>query len=65
VISEKLTEDVQEETTVKDMPETIITKAQFLESLLDLSDSDLARSEDVTNPLADIESRAGALIENL
>jgi len=47
------------------MPDTIITKAQFVESLLDLSDSELAGSEVVTNPLAGIESRAGAFIENL
>jgi len=46
------------------MPDTIITEAQFVESLLDLSVSDKAGSEDVTNPLAGIESRAGAFKEN-
>jgi len=56
VLSEELSEDVQEETTVKYMPDTINTKAQFVESLLDLSDSEEAGSEDVTNPLARIES---------
>jgi len=34
VLSEELTEDVQDETTVKDMPDTIITEAQFVESFL-------------------------------
>jgi len=64
VLSEELTEDVQEETTVKDMPDTIITEAQFFESFLDLSDREKAGSEDVTNPLAGIESRAGAFKDN-
>jgi len=65
VLSEEQTEDVQEETTVKDMPDSIITKAQFVELFLDLSDIENAGSEVVTNPLAGIESRAGAFIENL
>jgi len=65
VLSEEQTEDVQEETTDKDMPDTIITEAQFIESHLDLSDSKEAGSEDVTNPLAGIESRAGTFIEKL
>jgi len=34
VLSEEQTEDVQEETTVKDMPDSIITEAQFVESLM-------------------------------
>ncbi|KAK1424533.1 hypothetical protein QVD17_19863 [Tagetes erecta] len=37
----------------------------FVESFLDFSESDDAGSEDVTNPLAGIESRAGTFIENL
>jgi len=64
VLSEEQTEDVHEETKDKDMPDTIITEAQFVESLLDLSDSKKAGSEDVTNPLAGIESLAGAFKEN-
>ncbi|KAK1415047.1 hypothetical protein QVD17_30817 [Tagetes erecta] len=38
--------------------------AEFLESLLVFSEDDEAGSEDVTNLLAGIESRAGAYIEN-
>jgi len=47
------------------MLDTVITKAQFVESFLFLSDSELVGSEVVTNPLAGNESKAGAFIENL
>jgi len=37
-------------------------KAQFIKSLLVDSESEEVESEDVTNPLAGVESRAGAYI---
>ncbi|KAK1431956.1 hypothetical protein QVD17_08782 [Tagetes erecta] len=65
VIGEEHTEEVQAETIDLDVPDTVDTEAEFVESLLVVSEDDEAGSEDVTNPLAGIESRAGAYIENV
>jgi len=43
---------------------TTVTDNQFEDSLLNLSDSHTAGSEDATNPPAGAESRAGAIKEN-
>ncbi|KAK1434508.1 hypothetical protein QVD17_00251 [Tagetes erecta] len=59
------TEEVQAETIVLDMPDTDVAEAEFVESMLVFSEDEGAGSEDVTNPLAGIESRAGTYIENL
>jgi len=64
-IGEEHTAKFQEEVIVIDVPEaTTITDTQFADSLLDFSDCESAGSEDVTNPLAGAESRAGAFKEN-
>ncbi|KAK1406103.1 hypothetical protein QVD17_41389 [Tagetes erecta] len=60
VIREEHTEEVQAETIVIDMPDTDVAEAEFVESMLVFSEDEEAGSEDVTNPLASIESRAGA-----
>jgi len=65
MIGEEETDEAQEEVIVIVMPEAIVTDTQFADSLLDLSDSETAGSEDITNPLAGAESRAGAFKENL
>ncbi|KAK1429686.1 hypothetical protein QVD17_11901 [Tagetes erecta] len=65
VQGEKQTVNVQEEIIETDIPDTVVTEARFVESFLDYSESEEAGSEDVTNPLAGIKSRAGAFIENL
>ncbi|KAK1413085.1 hypothetical protein QVD17_34836 [Tagetes erecta] len=62
---EEHTENVQAETIDLDMPDTEVAEAEFVESMLEFSEDEEAGSEDVTNPLAGIESRAGAYIENL
>jgi len=62
---EKHTDKAQEEVIVIDVPEaTTVTDNQFADSLLNLSDSHTAGSEDATNPQAGAESRAGAIKEN-
>jgi len=62
---EKQTDKAQEEVTVIDVPEATVTDNQFADSLLNLSYSQSAGSEDATNPPAGAESRAGAVKENL
>ncbi|KAK1411726.1 hypothetical protein QVD17_38287 [Tagetes erecta] len=59
VIGEEQTVEIQAETTVQQMPDTEVADAEFVESMLNLSE-DEAGSEDVTNPLAGIEDRVGA-----
>ncbi|KAK1431765.1 hypothetical protein QVD17_08391 [Tagetes erecta] len=62
---EELTENIQAEMIVIDMPDTDVAEAEFVESMLVFSEDDEAGSEDVTNPLAGIKGRAGAFIEHL
>ncbi|KAK1407720.1 hypothetical protein QVD17_39344 [Tagetes erecta] len=64
VIGEEHTEEIQAETTVQQMPDADVADAEFVDSMLNLSE-DEAGSEDVTNPLAGIEDRAGAYVEYL
>ncbi|KAK1434270.1 hypothetical protein QVD17_00006 [Tagetes erecta] len=64
VAGEEDTAEIQAETIVQQMPDTDVADAEFVESMLVFSE-DEAGSEDVTNPLAGIEDRAGAFIENL
>ncbi|KAK1432243.1 hypothetical protein QVD17_09138 [Tagetes erecta] len=64
VTGEEHTAEIQAETIVQQMPDTDVADAEFVESMLIFSE-DEAGSEDVTNPLAGIEDRAGAFIENL
>ncbi|KAK1421706.1 hypothetical protein QVD17_24255 [Tagetes erecta] len=63
VIGEEQTKEVQAKTTATILPDTDVTEAEFVESFLVLSEDEEAGSEDVTNPLAGIESRARAFIE--
>ncbi|KAK1421752.1 hypothetical protein QVD17_24351 [Tagetes erecta] len=65
VTGEEHTEDIQAEIIDLDVPDTVDTEAQFVESLLVFSEDKEAGSEDVTNPLAGIESRTGTFIEHL
>jgi len=65
VEGEEHTENVQAETIVLDMPDTDVAETEFVESMLVFSEDEEAGSEDVTNPLAGIEERAGAYLENL
>ncbi|KAK1434337.1 hypothetical protein QVD17_00075 [Tagetes erecta] len=58
VMGEEDTAEIQAETSVQQMPDTEIADAEFVESMLNFSE-DEAGSEDVTNPLAGIEDRAG------
>ncbi|KAK1410109.1 hypothetical protein QVD17_36642 [Tagetes erecta] len=64
VIGEEHTAEIQAETIVQQMPDTEVADAEFVESMLVFSE-DEAGSEDVTNPLAGIEDRAGAFIEKI
>ncbi|KAK1431899.1 hypothetical protein QVD17_08680 [Tagetes erecta] len=64
VTGEEHTANIQAETIVQQMPDTDVADAEFVESML-IFREDEAGSEDVTNPLAGIEDRAGAFIENL
>ncbi|KAK1427865.1 hypothetical protein QVD17_16563 [Tagetes erecta] len=52
---EEHTENIQEETNVIDMPDTDVADAES-------SQNEEAGSKDVSNPLASIEDRAGALL---
>ncbi|KAK1432013.1 hypothetical protein QVD17_08877 [Tagetes erecta] len=65
VTGEEPTENIQAETIDIDMPDTDVAEAEFVESVLVFSEDEEAGSEDVTNPLAGIESRAGAYVENI
>ncbi|KAK1406573.1 hypothetical protein QVD17_42008 [Tagetes erecta] len=65
VEGEEHTENVQAETIDLDMPDTEVAEAEFVESMLVFSEDEEAGSEDVTNPLAGIGSRAGAYVESI
>ncbi|KAK1427845.1 hypothetical protein QVD17_16543 [Tagetes erecta] len=64
VIGEEQTAETQAETTVQQMPDADIADAEFVDSMLNVSE-DEAGSEDITNPMAGIKGRAGAYIEHL